>query len=92
MKGRVEAIQYEARLMLQTDGSELAVDGKGITVSAANSATLYLSGATNFKNYRDVTADPVKRNDEYLCQGRRSDPMPSWQPATSQTIRLCSIA
>jgi alpha-L-fucosidase 2 len=70
MKGRVaeSAIQYEARLVVETDGSQLSIDGQGVTVSAANSATLILSGATNFKNFQDVSADPVKRNDQYLAK------------------------
>jgi alpha-L-fucosidase 2 len=68
MKGRVadSAIQFEARLVVETDGSQLAAEGQGVSVSAATSATLILSGATNFKNFRDVSADPVKQNDKYL--------------------------
>jgi alpha-L-fucosidase 2 len=68
MKGRVadSAIQYEARLVMSTDGM-LTDPARGqISVEHANHSTVILSGATNFKNFRDVSADPVKRNDQYL--------------------------
>jgi alpha-L-fucosidase 2 len=60
------AIRFEARLVVNTDGgSKDARDGK-IAVRGADAATLILSGATNFNNYRDVSADPKMRNDAYL--------------------------
>jgi alpha-L-fucosidase 2 len=70
MKGRVtdSAIRFEARLVVKTDGGEQAAETDGISVTGATSATLYLSGATNFKNFRDVSADPIQRNDEYLAK------------------------
>jgi alpha-L-fucosidase 2 len=68
MKGRVAAseIGFEARLVVMTDGARKEQVGDGISVTGATSATLILSGATNFKNYLDVSADPVQRNTEYL--------------------------
>ena len=56
MSGAVEggAIQYEARL------------AGPFHVRNADSATLLLSGATNFKNYQDLSVDPRVRNDAIL--------------------------
>jgi alpha-L-fucosidase 2 len=53
ISGRVEdgAIRYEARI-------DTSADERGITI--------LLAGATNFRNYRDVSADPKQRNDAVL--------------------------
>ncbi len=74
LKGRVadSAIEFEARLVVKTDGRETADTG-GIMVEGATSATLYLSGATNFKNFRDVSANPIQKNDEYLAKCYEAD-------------------
>jgi len=71
MAGRVEngAIRYEARLADTTDGGHLT-RGHDITVHGATSATLILTGATNFENYKDVSADPKVRNDATLARVR----------------------
>lgn len=46
-----------ARLKILTDGKLESADGK-ITVKNATSATLILSAATNYVNYKDVNGDP----------------------------------
>jgi alpha-L-fucosidase 2 len=70
MKGRVanSAISFEARVVVKADDGQAMGEMDGILVKGATSITVYLSGATNFKNYKDVSADPVKRNDEYLAK------------------------
>ena len=70
MKGRVadSAIRFEARLVVKTEGGHEEANNGRITVTGATAATLMLSGATNFKNYKDVSADPVQRNDAYLAK------------------------
>ena len=60
------AIRFEARLRVQADGGTVETDGRAVTVSGADAATLILAGATNFRTYRDVSADPRRRNDETL--------------------------
>ena len=69
MTGQVadSAIRFEARLAATVQGGRQAVrDGK-ISISGANSATLILAGATNFVNFRDVSADPKPRNTATLA-------------------------
>ncbi|HWB84083.1 MAG TPA: glycoside hydrolase family 95 protein [Bryobacteraceae bacterium] len=64
------AIHFEARLIVETTGGHReSHDGK-IVVTGADSATLILAGATNFKNYQDVSADPKQRNDAVLAKVR----------------------
>jgi alpha-L-fucosidase 2 len=63
-----------AELVLETDG-EVEASREQVSVSGANSATLYLNAATSFKNYRDVSNDPAAELE------RRSKKMvsPSWE-------------
>lgn len=60
------AIRVENQLLIRaTDGKVKAGDNQ-ISVSGATVATLYISAATNFINYRDVSADEHKRADAYM--------------------------
>ena len=68
MRGGVaaSAIHFEARLRVRAEGGTAETHGRAVTVSGADAATLILAGATNFRSYRDVSADPGGRNDETL--------------------------
>ena len=54
-----------ARIDVETDGLLVCSDHK-IQVQDAKEATIYLTAATNFVDYRDVSGDPLARIDEYL--------------------------
>ncbi len=68
MTGKVArgAIRFEARLAVQTEGGTSIVDDKKVAVQGASAATLILTGASSFKNYRDVGADPAVGCDEIM--------------------------
>ena len=61
MSGGVKdsAIRFEARLNPRLDPmvNHYKLSASGIEVTGADSATLILSGSTNFQNYREVSAD-----------------------------------
>ncbi|MCK4992111.1 MAG: glycoside hydrolase family 95 protein, partial [Bacteroidales bacterium] len=59
------ALRGTAGLRVETDG-ELGSDGDRITIKGATSATLYVSAATNFVSYKDVSEDPLSRMEKYL--------------------------
>jgi alpha-L-fucosidase 2 len=63
-------LKYEARLKAVTDGGKLVVDDKDLIVENANTVTLYFAAATNFVNYKDVSADQHERVLSYLEQIR----------------------
>ena len=69
MTGRVAdgAIRFEARLAVETDGDATFEDSE-VRVVNARQATLVLAGATNFVNFRDVSADPAERNAATLAE------------------------
>ena len=60
------AMAFEARLHASADGGRVKVTGEGVEVAGADAATLKLVAATNYKNFRDVSADPAKRCEAYL--------------------------
>jgi len=75
LSGRVagaetDAIRFEARLAVLNEGGTRAIAAGGVTVTGADAATLLLGGATNFRNYQDVSGDPAARNVEALNRAR----------------------
>ena len=54
-------LRYEARLIATSDGGEVEVDYKTLHVRGATTATFVIAAATNFVNYRDVSADQEAR-------------------------------
>ena len=54
----VNSIKFQNRLNVFADGGKVSVSNGNINVEGANSATLVLTTATNFKAYNDVTGDP----------------------------------
>jgi len=63
LAGSVEpdGIRFESRASLELDGGTLSVDGNALRVSGARALVIRLVAATNFKNYRDITANPTER-------------------------------
>lgn len=72
MTGKVEdsAIRFEARLVVHIEGGKLESKDGEVTIDRADAATLLLTGATNFVNYKDVSGDPKSRNDAVLSAVR----------------------
>ena len=60
------AIRFAADLKLEIQGGKSIAQDSVLSVSNANSAVLYIAMATNFVNYKDISADAVKRNQVYL--------------------------
>jgi alpha-L-fucosidase 2 len=56
------ALRYEARVKAFADGGAVTVtDNINLNVENANAVTLYFTAATNFVNYKDVSANQHKR-------------------------------
>ena len=60
-EGIQAGLKAECRIKLETDG-ELQRDAQSMSVKNATSATLYITAATNFVNYRDVSGNPTQKN------------------------------
>jgi alpha-L-fucosidase 2 len=63
MTGQVETggLRFESQARVAALGGTTSVQGDVITVSNADSVTLFLTVATSFKNFQDISADPDKR-------------------------------
>ncbi|MCR5181370.1 MAG: glycoside hydrolase family 95 protein [Bacteroidaceae bacterium] len=60
-EGIASALTAECRMVVKTDGQVTAA-ADSLTVHAATYATIYVSAATNFVNYHDVSGDAEARN------------------------------
>lgn len=52
-------LKGESFLLVRTNKGNVKVDGNKIVVNNADDVTLYLSAGTNYRNYKDVSGDPV---------------------------------
>ena len=54
-------LRYEARLRARLEGGRVRVVEDELIVEGADAVTLLVAAATNFVNYKDVSADPAAR-------------------------------
>lgn len=65
-------LKFRADFNLVTQGGKRMGNDSSITVTNATSATIYIAMATNFVNYKDISADPIQRNKETLKNTKKS--------------------
>jgi len=65
-EGVKAGLKAECRVLVEADG-KLNRGADNLSVEGATTATLYITAATNFVNYHDVTGNPVKKNNETLA-------------------------
>jgi len=63
LAGRVKGgvIEFEVHLLVSTDGGEIIKGAGCLEIKGADSATLKLVAATNFKDYKTVDQNPAER-------------------------------
>lgn len=59
-------LKYEARLKALPEGGTVKTDDVNLIIENANSVTLYFAAATNFVNYKNVSADQHQRVSGYF--------------------------
>ncbi len=59
-------VQFEAIAKIVTKGGAISANDTALNVSDADVATIYISVATNFKNYNDLSADANEKANAYL--------------------------
>ena len=65
-EGIQAGLKAECRVLVETDG-EVKRGVDKLSVDDATTAILYITAATNFVNYKDVSGNPVKKNNETLA-------------------------
>lgn len=71
VKGKV---QFQAQAEILTDGGVTHATDTALSVTNANSATVYISIASSFKNYADISADAGARTEAYLRNALKKAP------------------
>lgn len=64
-------IRMETQTAVKAEGGKVSVSDDRIEVKNATSAVLYISAATNFVNYRDVSGNESKRASVYLAKAMK---------------------
>jgi alpha-L-fucosidase 2 len=64
--GVAGTMKYEARVKALPEGGTMRTDGVDLIIENADAVTLYFVAATNFVNYKDVSANPHQRAEDYL--------------------------
>lgn len=70
IKGQVE---FDSRLKIVPNGGEVIAEDAKLTVSNADSVTIYISVATNFVNYEDISADAHKKAADYIAEAEKKN-------------------
>lgn len=77
--GKFELLSYETRLSVQNEGGSIQTDGNRIVVTGANTATVYLTAATNYDPVRsdylttsNWQANIVSANEKAAAKGFES--------------------
>ena len=61
-------VKYKGITRIKTDGGTLSANDTTLTVKGANAATIYISIATSFTNYKDISGDEHARAARYLTK------------------------
>jgi alpha-L-fucosidase 2 len=65
-EGQKGKVKFQGRVTAKTQGGTMTCKDGVLSVENANEAILYVSIATNFNNYKDITGDAPERAKAYL--------------------------
>lgn len=66
-------VKVEAIVDIKHDGGTVALQEKTLAIKNATAVTIYLTMATNFKNYHDLSADPVSIAADLLAKAEKKN-------------------
>ena len=70
VKGKV---RFQARVQIVSEGGTISATDSALNITNANTATVYISIASSFKNYSDISADAGERARMYLESAQKKD-------------------
>ena len=59
-------VQFEAHVKIMATGGSISANDTALNVAGADAATIYISIATNFTNYNDISGNASERANAYL--------------------------
>ena len=65
-EGEKGMVKFHTHVKALAEGGTITPENNSISVQNANTATVYVSIATNFKNYKDLSEDPSAKAATYL--------------------------
>ena len=66
-------VQFEAKVKIISNGGTVTATDNTLTVNHANVATIYISIATNFKTYDDISGNATEKENFYLKNALKKD-------------------
>ena len=66
-EGIPAGLSAECRIWVEVEGGSVSDEAQAITVRGASAATVYVTAATNFVCYRDVSGNPSAKNDATMA-------------------------
>ncbi len=66
MEGVEGKVRFTSRVRVVTEGGGFTCEGSSLHVSGADEAYIYITAATSFVDWTDVSADPDSRSSEYM--------------------------
>ncbi|WMI66212.1 glycoside hydrolase family 95 protein [Aestuariibaculum sp. YM273] len=73
VEGTRGKVKFQGRMTAKHDGGQVSVKNGIISVEKANEVTLYISIATNFVNYKDISADYIAKSKGFLDKAITKD-------------------
>lgn len=67
------AVKFQVQVKIITKGGSVSATNNGLIVNNADVATLYISIASSFNNYNDISANAGKRANAYLQKAIKND-------------------
>ncbi len=59
-------LQFETKVQILNTGGKISASDTALSITRADAATIYISMATNFVNYNDISANASERVNNYL--------------------------
>lgn len=73
VEGQKGRVKFQGRMTAKNKGGKMAVRNGILSVENADEVTLYISIATNFVNYKDISADYVAKSKSILDKAIKND-------------------
>ncbi|MFV0564718.1 MAG: glycosyl hydrolase family 95 catalytic domain-containing protein [Flavobacteriaceae bacterium] len=73
VEGQRGRVKFQGRLQTKNKGGELSVNNGIVSINKADEVVVYISIATNFKNYNDITEDYIAKSKTYLDKAVTKD-------------------
>ncbi|HEX2921646.1 MAG TPA: glycoside hydrolase family 95 protein [Bacteroidales bacterium] len=66
-------LEFATKVKILTKSGSVTAGDTSLTVSGADAATIYISMATNFKNYKDLSGNAVEKMNSYLTNALKKN-------------------